>query len=751
METVLKPLPAKGRKQVHEQHTFPVLKMSCAACAVSVESMLKSTPGVSDVRVNFADQSAWVDFDPLTVSAPGLQQAVQSIGYDLVIEEDGAAEKADAARHEQYLRLKRQTVWSIALAAPVMFISMFAMDMPYANYISLALTAPVVMYFGRNFFRNAWMQLSHGTSSMDTLVALSTGISFAFSVFNTFWPEVWHSKGIHAHVYYESAVVIIAFVSLGKLLEERARKKTSAALRNLMGMQPKTVMVISDNGEQEVPIGSITTGMLVQVRPGERFPVDGIVKDGSSFADESMITGEAMPAGKEAGDNVYAGSINQQGSLRITVIRAGKDTILAHIIQVVQEAQGSKAPVQRLVDKISRIFVPTVIVLSVLTFVAWYVWGGEQGISYGLLSAVAVLVIACPCALGLATPTALMVGIGKGASQNILVKDAESLDLAHKVDTIILDKTGTITAGKPTVTDVTWLSTSDPSKIESVLYAIESRSEHPLATAIASRFKDAADTGIVVTQFESITGKGIVAVADGIRYAAGNLRLMQAGGISVPADVDNIVMELRKLARTVVFVSSSQSLLAIIGISDEIKPTSKQAISTLRDMGKTVVMLTGDEEDTARSVAAQVGIAEFHARMLPADKSAFVEGLKSQGKMVAMVGDGINDSEAMVKADVSIAMGKGSDIAMDVARMTLITSDLTLIPTALKLSTKTVNGIRQNLFWAFIYNLIGIPIAAGLLYPINGFLLDPMLAGAAMALSSVSVVGNSLRLGMKLN
>lgn len=743
METALKGSVAKG---VHEQHTFPVLNMSCAACAVSVESTLKATPGVTDARVNFANQSAWVDYDPASVSSEGLQKAVQSIGYDLVVQEEGAEETAEAARHEQYLALRRQTVWSIALAIPVMVISMFWMDMPYANYISLALTAPVVLYFGRNFFRNAWMQLSHGTTSMDTLVALSTGISFAFSVFNTFFPEVWHTRGIHAHVYYESAAVIIAFVSLGKLLEERARRKTSVALRNLMGMQPKSVLVIVDGREQEMPLSSIASGMLVQVRPGERYPVDGHVTEGATFADESMITGEPMPVSKKAGDSVYAGSINQQGSVRVMVVRAGNDTILAHIIKVVQQAQGSKAPVQRLVDRISSIFVPSVIALAILTFIAWLIFGGEQGSSYGLLSAVAVLVIACPCALGLATPTALMVGIGKGASHNILVKDAESLELAHKVDTIILDKTGTITAGRPTVTDVVLTANVEAHKLEAVLYALESRSEHPLAAAVASRYKEAADPSLKVTNFESVTGKGVVGHAGGMRYSIGNRALMDAEGVAIPAHVDSVVSKLRNQARTVIYVASAGSLLGVMGISDEIKPTSRQAIDALRAQGKKVIMLTGDEDDTALSVAQQVGITEFHARMLPGDKSAFIDELRSRGNVVAMVGDGINDSEAMVRADVSIAMGKGSDIAIDVARMTLITSDLALIPKALKLSSRTVRGIRQNLFWAFIYNVIGIPIAAGLLYPLNGFLLDPMIAGAAMAMSSVSVVGNSLRL-----
>lgn len=733
------------QKTAHIQQSFPVLKMSCAACAASVESMLKATEGVSDARVNFADQSAWVDYNPARTGTESIRAAVQSIGYDLVIDEENTQEKADAARHEQYLKLRRQTIASCILALPVVIIGMFFMDMPYANYISLALTAPIVLYFGRRFFVNAWMQLKHRTSSMDTLVALSTGISFLYSVFNTFWPSFWHARGLHAHVYYESAAVIIAFVSLGKLLEERARQKTSVALRNLMSMQPKTVLAIVDGREQEIPIQQVTAGMLIQVRPGERLAVDGTVTDGESHVDESMITGEPLPARKSAGDSVFAGAINQKGSMRIAVTKAGKDTVLAHIIKVVQDAQSSKAPVQRLVDKISSVFVPTVIILAILTFVAWLVFGGENGFTYGLLSSVAVLVIACPCALGLATPTALMVGIGKGAANNILVKDAESLELAHKVDTVVVDKTGTITAGKPSVTGIEWNAPADIESVSVALYAVESRSEHPLAQAVVSKLSAYA-TAANVTDFNSITGKGVTATVDGRHYDIGNGALMSDTGVEIPSTMAASADAMRKNASTVIYVAQNGRLQCILGISDAIKPTSKEAVAQLMTQHRNVIMLTGDEEETARVVAGQVGIKEFHARMLPADKAAYIERLKSKGHVVAMVGDGINDSEAMVHADVSIAMGKGSDIAIDVARMTLITSDLALIPKALRLSTRTVNGIRQNLFWAFIYNVIGIPIAAGLLYPINGFLLDPMIAGAAMAMSSISVVGNSLRL-----
>jgi Cu2+-exporting ATPase len=729
------------------RQNFPVLEMTCAACAVSVESMLKSTPGVTAASVNFANQTALVDYNPAVAKPIDLQNAVRSIGYDLVVDvEDPQAIKEEAQR-KFYQEVKWRTIWSSILSVPVVIIGMFMMDMPYANYISMVLSAPVVFYFGRTFFIHAWKQARHGKANMDTLVALSTGIAFLFSMFNTFFPEFWHSRGVHAHVYYEAAAVVIAFISLGKLLEERAKSNTGSAIKKLMGLQPKTVWAIIDGVEKEIPIATVKVGYTLLVRPGDKIPVDGIVLKGSSFVDESMISGEPVAVEKKAGDKVFAGTINQKGSFQITAEKVGSDTVLAQIIRMVQEAQGSKAPVQKLVDKIAGIFVPVVISIAILTFIVWMIFGGDNAFTHALLTSVTVLVIACPCALGLATPTAIMVGVGKGAENNILIKDAESLELAHQVNAIILDKTGTITEGKPVVTDIFWTGgDTSLNQYLDVLYTLELQSEHPLAQAIVDKLREHNAKTITLHNFVSITGKGVQANYNGIDYFLGNQKLMDDMQIALASGISNQVLAWQQEAKTVIYFADSQRLLAIIAIADKIKSTSKSAIETLQRKGIDVYMLTGDNPQTAKAVAEQVGLKHFKAEVLPADKAEFVKQLQAEGKVVAMVGDGINDSHALAQADVSIAMGKGSDIAMDVAKMTLITSDLNAIPKALNLSTKTVRGIRQNLFWAFIYNVIGIPVAAGVLFPINGFLLDPMIAGAAMALSSVSVVSNSLRL-----
>lgn len=728
------------------KQSFPVLEMTCAACAVSVESMLKSTPGVKDASVNYANQTAAVEYDTTVAQTSDLQHAVRSIGYDLVIDtEDPQAIKEEAQRMH-YKEVKTRTLWSSILALPVFIIGMFFMDMPYGTYISMVLTAPVVFYFGRNFFVHAWKQARFGKANMDTLVALSTGIAFFFSMFNTFFPEFWHTRGVHAHVYYEAAAVVIAFISLGKLLEERAKANTGSAIKKLMGLQPKTVRIILDGGEKEVPIADVKVGNLLLVRPGEKIPVDGTVTNGVSFVDESMISGEPVAVEKKSGERVFAGTINQKGSFQFEASKIGGDTLLAQIIKMVQEAQGSKAPVQKLVDKIAGIFVPIVIGISILTFITWMLVGGDNAFTHALLTSITVLVIACPCALGLATPTAIMVGVGKGAENNILIKDAESLELAHKVNTIVLDKTGTITEGKPTVTNFHWTTGEASDKNINLLYTLELQSEHPLAQAIVDSLTKKGAQSVVVNNFESITGKGVQAQMEGEYYYLGNQHMLVENNISLADELNRLGEAWQAEAKTVVFFTDKNKVLALIAIADKVKETSHAAIQTLQGMGIDVHMLTGDNRQTAQAVATQVGIKHFKAEVLPADKAAFVKQLQAEGKVVAMVGDGINDSHALAQADVSIAMGKGTDIAMDVAKMTLITSDLNSIPKALNLSTKTVRGIRQNLFWAFIYNIIGIPLAAGLLYPINGFLLDPMIAGAAMAFSSVSVVGNSLRL-----
>lgn len=724
------------------KETFPVLEMTCAACAISVESMLKSAPGVKDAGVNFANQSAWVQYDPASTTPEALQNTVRSIGYDLVIDKDNPDEIKEEAQRRHYNAVKRRTIWSSILSIPIVIIGMFFMNMPYGNWIMMVLATPVVFFFGRNFFVNAWKQLKHGKANMDTLVALSTGIAWIFSAFNTIYPEFWHHRGLHAHVYFEAAAVVIAFISLGKLLEERAKSNTSSAIKKLMGLQPKTVLLVDASGDtQEIPISNVKVQDILLVKPGEKIPVDGKVKSGESYVDESMISGEPVPVLKKQGEKVFAGTINQKSSFQFIAEKVGADTVLAHIIKMVQEAQGSKAPVQKLVDKIAGIFVPIVISISILTFITWMVLGGENAFTHALLTAVTVLVIACPCALGLATPTAIMVGVGKGAENNILIKDAESLELGHKVNAIILDKTGTITEGKPVVTDIIWNTTT--ADLRSVLFSLEQQSEHPLAEAVVMYLKVKP---VKLESFESITGQGIKGTYEGRHYFVGNKQLLSENNIPLNQIQLSQASELQEEAKTVIYFANEQGILAIIAIADKIKETSRTAITSLQRDGIEVYMLTGDNAHTAAAVARSVGIKNYKAEVLPAYKAAFVKELQAAGKIVAMVGDGINDSQALAQADVSIAMGRGSDIAMDVAKMTLITSDLNSIPKALKLSRRTVATVKQNLFWAFIYNVIGIPLAAGVLYPVNGFLLDPMIAGAAMALSSVSVVSNSLRL-----
>lgn len=731
-----------------ETISMPVLGMTCAACAVSVESIIGAQAGVDKAEVNYATQSVKVIYHPDTVQPEALQKAVQSIGYDLIVEQEGAKELQEEAQRSNYEALKKRMIYSSILTIPVVIIGMFFMDMPNGNYYMMALTTPILFFFGKSFFINAWKQARFGKANMDTLVALSTGIAYLFSVFNTFNPEFWHNRGLHPHVYFEAAAVVIVFIMLGKLLEEKAKSNTSSAIKKLMGLQPKTVIVITENGEKEIPVADVRLNDQLLVRSGEKIPVDGEVYEGSSFVDESMITGEPVAVAKQAGDKVFAGTINQKGSFKFKAEKVGGETMLAQIIKLVQDAQGSKAPVQKLVDKIAGIFVPIVILIAMISLGVWLLFGGEHAFTQGMLAMVTVLVIACPCALGLATPTAIMVGIGKGAENGILIKDAEALESGYKVNAVILDKTGTITEGKPEVTHIEWATglPKDKLQLQGILVALEQASEHPLAEAIVRNLKQGGVKGAAVTGFESLTGKGVMAVFDGEKYWAGSHKILTELNVEVAQSLQTRVAELQQMAQTVIYFTNATQVLATVAIADQIKAGSAKAVAALRDAGIEVYMLTGDNQQTAASVAKQAGIDHFQAEVLPADKSDFVKKLQAQGKVVAMIGDGINDSQALAQADVSIAMGKGSDIAIDVAKITLVSSDLQQVPKALRLSKLTVKTIRQNLFWAFIYNLIGIPIAAGLLYPFNGFLLNPMIAGAAMALSSVSVVSNSLRL-----
>ena len=760
---------------------FPVTGMSCAACASSVESILSHTKGVQQAEVNFATELVWVEYEE-SLSPEDLHEALKKVGYGLLWSDDESGDELTEAQkkaHEEYYyQVKTRTIASILLSIPVVIIGMGFMDWTPGRWISLVLSLPVLFYFGRHFYVNAWKQARHGQSNMDTLVALSTGIAFLFSLFNTLFPQVLLSRGYEVHVYYEAAVVIIAFVSLGKWLEERAKSNTSTALKKLMGLQPKNVHIwmakdsadrssLSDNfdvqqGEEQVmPLKWVKEGQIIIVRPGEHVPVDGQVIFGESYVDESMITGEPIGVLKKKGERVYAGTINQKGSFYFIAEKVGKQTYLSQIISRVQQAQGSKAPVQKLVDRIAGVFVPFVLGIAVLSMVVWMVVGGQEMITQAILAAVAVLVIACPCALGLATPTAIMVGIGKGAEHQILIKDAQSLELAHKVDTVVLDKTGTLTQGRPALTDEKWFLDGlekEQSSVAAIIWAIEHQSEHPLSEAFLAHYQsdyNSSEDKIVLTRFESMTGKGVEAEdQEGNSYTLGSIsylrdRYKNQWNAEVLSSQEDQFRQWEGQAKTVIGFIMNEELRALFALADPLKPTAKGGIDALGRQGLRVIMLSGDSSKTAEAVAKELGIEEVWAQMLPEQKADKIRALQAQGCIVAMVGDGINDSEALAAADVSVAMGQGSDIAMDVAKVTLISSDPGLLAKAFTLSHDTVRGIRQNLFWAFIYNIIGIPIAAGVLYPFNGFLLDPMIAGAAMAFSSVSVVTNSLRLKTK--
>ena len=743
-------ITAQGLKTINSQNSDRILlrELEEIVTEYNVEKIVKKQEGVEDASVNLAAAVLTVDFNSDVVSPEQLKDAVMKIGFDLIIDEDNSMEEQEEAEHSYYEQLQRKTVVAWIFALPVAFMGMFFMDFPGINWWMLVLSLPVLFYSGHAFYVNAWKQAKHFTSNMDTLVALSTSIAFLFSLFNTLYPQFWYEQGLEPHVYYEAATVIIAFVLVGKLMEEKAKGKTSMAIRKLMGLQPKTARILRDGKEEDIPISELKKGDKVSVRPGERVPVDGLIVEGDTFIDESMISGEPIPVEKKLNDKVLAGTINQNGAFVMSAEKVGRETVLAQIIRMVQEAQGSKAPVQRIVDKVTAVFVPTVLAIAILTFMVWMIVGGVDDFSYAMLSAVSVLVIACPCALGLATPTALMVGIGKGAEAHILIKDAVALEQMRKVDTVVLDKTGTVTEGRPTVTgwlhDAGWVN-----EHKGILYAAELKSEHPLALAIVEELKKDGNKPAIIDSFESRTGRGIVVTRGGKTYWAGSHRLLNDFGAKVSDLLKSMVEEYERSGKSLVYFGEESTLLAVIVISDKVKPTSIQAVKQMQAEGKYVVLLTGDGHLTAQNVAGEINANRFIAEALPDDKENVIKELQREGRVVAMVGDGINDSQALARADVSIAMGKGTDIAMDVAMVTLMTSDLLLLPKAFKLSRKTVRLIHQNLFWAFIYNLIGIPIAAGILFPMYGILLNPMIASAAMACSSVSVVLNSLSLNWR--
>ena len=731
---------------------YPITGMMCAVCSNTVQKTASDQPGVISAEVNFANASLALEWNPKITSPEKIAGAIRHAGYDMIIEqsEEKAVEEKEKHDAKEYSDMKRRTIIAWALTIPLSAMCMLHLHFPCAPWLYMVMTLAVMAGCGSGFFKRGIKALLTGAPSMDSLVALSTTVSFLFSLFNTIFPEVMTSRGLNADLYYEGAAMIIAFVLTGKLMETRSRHNTGLALKALMGLQPTEALLLLPDGEQKmVSISEIKAGDFIVVRPGEKIPADGVVTEGTSAVDESMLTGEPLKIEKSAGDSVTAGTINGAGRFVMKAVKVGAETELSRIIKAVREAQGSKAPVQRLVDKISAVFVPTVIGISLLTLIIWLCIGGEY-LVVGITAAVSVLVIACPCALGLATPTAMMVGIGRGARMGILVKDAAALERLGKVNVLAIDKTGTITEGTPDVTDVassSSLSENELKEIYAIVLGAEMNSIHPLSEAISRYLKGKNIAPLSPDSFNYIPGKGIDCRYDGKDYRIGSVDNEQSGENTVL--IDRAKSWLNEGAG-VVGVYSDLRLLIVFKVEDSLRPDAGATISTLFSLGIKTILLTGDKRSTAEHIAREAGITHVEPEMLPADKQAYISSLMKEGKIVAMAGDGINDTRALAEADVSIAMGSGSDIAIEAAQLTITGGKLSSIPQAIKLARATLRIIRENLFWAFIYNVIGIPIAAGVLFPI-GFMLNPMFASAAMALSSVCVVTNSLRLGkMKL-
>ncbi|MBC35062.1 MAG: heavy metal translocating P-type ATPase [Bacteroidetes bacterium] len=718
---------------------LPVMGMSCANCALKVEKFLNQQSGVENARVNFASKEVLIDYAELDLSE--LASNVKDFGYEFILPDqlDSISEKEE----ERFKTLKLKLIIAVLCTLPVFVLSMiFPKLLPYPNWIMLIFSIPVVFWSGSEFFINAWNQLKHFSANMDTLVAIGTGSAFIYSLINTLIPEFSSADGTNVHVYYESATVIITFILLGRFWEEKAKVKAASAIKKLMGLQPKDLTVIRNDEELSIPIHAVLKNDIVLIKPGEQIPVDGIVKKGSSYIDESMISGEPIPVFKEKGKQVFTGTINQDSVLQIQAERIGSETLLQQIIKLVKEAQSTKPPIQKLADKIASVFVPIVLIIGILTFVAWYIYGPEPLLTNSLIRFISVMIIACPCALGLATPTALMVGMGKAAQNGIVIKDSQGLEQAKKTDILAFDKTGTITIGKPEVINTEWLSEED--EVKQILFSLEEHSTHPLASAVLNHLGNIKT--LELSSFENLSGKGIKAVYEGTVYFAGNKSLIEQYAIKIDKELQKKIIEWEEMAYTIVYFGSETELISIIAIADKIREESSSTIAELKSLGIQTMMLTGDHEKAAKKISEEAGIDTHFAGLLPHQKVEKIKELQSQGKHITMVGDGINDSAALAQADLGIALASGSDIAMESAGITLINPDLKQVISALRLSKATVKTIHQNLFWAFIYNIIALPIAAGLLFPINGFLLNPMVAGAAMALSSVSVVTNSLRL-----
>ncbi|HEB01466.1 MAG TPA: copper-translocating P-type ATPase [Candidatus Portnoybacteria bacterium] len=727
--------------------------MRCASCAVTTEKAIKKTKGVISVNVNFASEKAQVEYESDKVSLEDLKKKVESVGYKAAPMEMDKKEVPDHHRMAKEIEigvLKRKLIVGAVLSALILigtnqrwFPGLSDIPRQIMFLILLILTSPVLFWVGWRFYQGTWRAIKYGRANMDTLIAVGASSAYLYSLAVTFFPSIFAKAGLELHVYYETAAIIITLIILGRFLEEKAKGQTSEAIKKLIGLQPKKALVIRDNQEIEIEIEKVKKGDLVIVKPGEKIPVDGIIIEGSSTIDESMVTGESMPVDKKPGDTVIGATINKTGSFKFKATKVGAETALAQIIKLVEEAQASKAPIQKLADLISSYFVPVVILIALFTFVVWFFFGPTPAFTFALVNFVSVLIIACPCALGLATPTAIMVGTGRGAEKGILIRDAESLETAHKLEAIILDKTGTLTQGKPAVTDVIALINQD--KFLQLAASVEKKSEHPLAEAVVKKAEERNLKLLEVENFKAIPGHGLKADLKGQKILIGNRKLMRDNGVEIKGLISKIE-KLENQGKTVMILAQDKKLVGLIGLADTLKEGSKEAVKKLKKLGLEVIMITGDNKKTAQAIAQQVGIEEVLAEVLPEDKSKEVKKLQKKGKRVAMVGDGINDAPALAQANIGIAIGTGTDVAMEASNITLVSGELRGIVDSIALSKGTMRIIKQNLFWAFFYNVTLIPVAAGVLYPFFGLLLNPIFAAGAMAFSSLSVVLNSLRL-----
>ncbi len=739
---------AAGYEVPIEESTIGIEGMTCASCVARVEKALKSLDGISEASINLATEDAVIRYKPGHVSEEAIKNAIEQAGYSLSNVQDTT--DRDTQRDKDYSTLKFKLIVSALLTVPITVFEMGLMwdNVPLIhslshqtwNYIFFVLTTPVLFWGGSRFFAGFWAATKQFTADMNSLVAIGTSAAYFYSATATFFPAVFAAAGETPHVYYDTAAVIITLILLGRLLEARAKGRTSEAIKKLIGLQPKSARVIRNGNEKDIPIAQVQMGDYVIVKPGEKIPVDGIIQTGYSSVDESMITGESIPVEKSAGENVIGGTINNSGSFTYKATKVGKDSVLAQIIKLVQDAQASKAPVQKLVDKVASVFVPIVIIIAIASFVGWYFTGsGDARLTVALLNFVAVLIIACPCALGLATPTAIMVGTGKGAEMGILIKNSEALEKAKAIHTVIFDKTGTITIGKPIVTDFKMLDNSDTeNNVLQLTASIENKSEHPLADAVVRFAKEKYGDLIEPDTFDSHTGLGVSGTVAGTEIIVGSPAFLASKSIKL-GDAENIAAGLQSQGKTVIYSVINGKIAGVIGIADVIKDNSKNAVHQLQQMGLEIIMLTGDNETTAQAIAHEVGIDDFKSEVMPDQKASIVRSYQDNGKIVSMVGDGINDAPALAQADLGIAIGSGTDIAMEASDITLMKGDLQGVVNAIAISRRTFKTIKQNLFWAFIYNTTGIPLAAF-------GLLNPMFAAFAMAMSSVSVLSNSLRL-----